>query len=549
MWLALVTVALAIDVVVTEDPRRDRWEVEWAHDEPVRGFVFARNRNPVQEGWKAGKGRIEPRGDRLAWLAPKGARVTSFSVRFDTDTSWKAKDYELNVAFGDGARLLYTDHLFVLPLVCPEGGECTDAELVAGEGEVHHYEVHTTPGRFVLTPDGRTEAVGRWSQRGSGVYLYLGSGEPLPEERVNFLIDPTTPAWVADRSREWIGPLFDHFEAQTGRSLSFTPTILLSYQGGEPGQGYGGGGLPGQMQLQLTGQAFEASTPELERTYAHFLAHETFHMWNGEELSTDIDGSEEWLSEGSAELFASWATEELGVASDEEVRAEVISYATQCASQLRGPLLRAHRQGNYRAFYTCGAAALYQVHLSLEAQGGLPAVFRDVFADGDRYSTYDLLEVVHRRTRDPLTTAFLERLLRSGLGADPVSAWATALGEAGLATRVVDAWEADALDERGLHNALVQTVGDCDCGGSMSVWNHGDRLLFDALEQCDALGEGLEVTEVAGVAVSPRREALRQVWAAIDAGEGFELAGPDGRVTVSCAEGVARPRALEASAD
>jgi len=542
-WLAM---AYGMEVTVVEDPGRDRWEATWVHDEAVRGFAFTRNRNPVQAKWKAKKGRLRDLDGYQVFLAPPGKTIDRFTATFRTDTSWQNKDYELNVAFSDGARLLYTDHLFVVPLTCPDdGSDCDDAELQGGEATVHRFDLRTDDGRFVVTPDGRSEAQATWSQTSRGVYVYFGDGEPLGDDRITFLIDPGLPAWIRERTDAWIGPLLDHFESQTGRVLGFAPVVFLSYTDGPADQqSLGGGGMPGQMQLQLIGGAWRHETDALATRYATFLAHETFHMWNGEELRTrrGLGPSEEWLSEGSAELFSWWAVEALGIQHAPFAEDQALAAAARCTTDLGGqPLLTAHRAGNQGAFYPCGAAALYQLHL----QADLPEVFAALFAEGATdYSTFDLLEQIQVHSEDPLAPAFAERLLRHGLGPDPATAWVAGFGS-GLPVEAAETWTVDGLPDGAYHDALVTTVGACDCGGAMSVWNEGDTIRFEGLDVCEALTSELRVEQAAGVDVADRRAALQAVWEAIDTDGAFELQGADDTRTIRCPDDLAPPRALQ----
>jgi hypothetical protein len=542
--MLLTTLALAMDVTVTEDPAKDRWTVTWTTDQPVQGLLFTRNRNPVQADFRPKKGRIVAEDGYQVWLAKKP--TTTFTATFDTNTAHQAKDYELNIAFGDGSRLLYTDHLFAVGVVCTDGStRCSTDDMETLPGEVHRYTFATTPGRQVLTPDGRTPGQATWNQSRGGVYILFGDTEALPDERVTFVMDPTLPAWIRAATARWIGPLLDGYTTRTGRALSFQPTILVSYGTNGDGLGYGGGGLPGQMQLHLEGTGWATETPETAATFAHFLAHETFHMWNGEELSTHVDGSEEWLSEGSAELFAWWAMQDLGLLDADGVLDRVHGAASRCVGDLGAePLLNAHRSGRYGAFYSCGATELFLLDAALQTKGTyLEAVVQDVFAEGDRYSTYDVLEAAHRLSKDPLLNGPLERTLRHGLGGDALARLETRFTEAGHPTHRVDAWTAADASRDVLHDALVETVARCDCGGAMSVWNKGSVLTFEGLEACDALGTTMDVTHIAGVAVDAKREALAAAWKAIDADGTVVLAGKTEERTVTCVD-VPRPQVL-----
>ena len=178
--------------------------------------------------------------------------------------------------------------------------------------------------------------------------------------------------------------------------------------------GLGGGTLEGLVQLNATGSRWERETPESIIKWFRFLAHESFHFWNGQMLKTRLDPSEEWLSEGSAEYFALVALKDFGLISEAEFHQKIIEAANKCISGLKAkPLLISHTTGNYRNFYTCGPVLLFLLDQKLAAdqvnkanKNRVMHLFSKLFtqaANSDRtYSTFDFLELIQEITKNPV---------------------------------------------------------------------------------------------------------------------------------------------------
>jgi len=519
-----------IEVVVREDPGSDSWTVTYTFPEPVSGLWWTRTRNQFRaDSWEAEGGTAgETEGVTGArwgeYLAVDGDRDT-FTLRFTTDTAYKEKDYELNLAFSEGSRLLYTGHLRVAAMARSEAGIERQDPLPM------RWRLETASERGIFV--GRASADGSMSVGDlNDIYIYFGDLEPVADARVTAFIDPGMPTWMVEDTRAFVPEVFAYFAGATGANLNFAPTVFLSYIPGEEGmESYGGGGLFHQMQLGAMGQAWQAPTEARRKTWLWFLAHESFHMWNGQMFPTRGGAAEEWLSEGSASYFADRALRDLGHMDDAQFDAVMREHASTCLHAVGdAPLRTAHVTGRYRAFYACGESLMFVTERQAEAAGSnLGAVFGDLFRRAgilDGWSTYDLLEGIEALAEDPLAPAFIMEALSEGLDAETLGA---ALEGAGLPVAIKQPWEVERSEEA-TQRIIARRLGACDCDGEVSAENREGAIAFQPLETCDALAQGMVVTEIDGHPVATVA-ALEALETAIAVGEQVTL---DGGVVLEC---------------
>jgi hypothetical protein len=520
---------LAVEVAVARDAAAGAWEVTYTLPEPAAGLWFTRTRTQFRAGvWSAEGAEIAAAGSFEYLAAEEDRRV--FTVRFEDDTAVKPKDYELNLAFTDGGALLYAGHLAAAPML-RDGQDLQRAEPLP-----LRWTLAAAPGGAVMA-GGRRGAALEAVEGIDDTYLYFGALEPVNGEREAALVDPGMPLWMVELTRAFIPEVFDRYAALTGAELGFVPTLFLSYQPGEEGvRSYGGGGLPGQIQLAASGQAWQEEDSELRYDWLWFLAHESFHMWNGQRFRARLDASEEWLSEGGASYMATRLLRDLGHIDQARFEAVVLEDARRCLTDLgEGPLVTAHTRGRYHSFYSCGSTLLFAMDGQLQAAGSdLPgawaAVFEQGAALGDTWSTFALLEHLQAVTEDPLAAAPYERALRQGIGLEEVQAL-LALG--GLPVTTAAPWEAGLSDEE-LRMALIKRLSACDCEGKLSADLFPEAFALRNTEHCRVLATGDLLVEVAGVAVSRPGEALEAMEATLEAvsigrreGEPVTLSCPD----------------------
>lgn len=424
----------AIDVDVQFDPPHDRWTASYQLQRPATTVRFLRPRFiPRSERWSI----LEPHG--AAWSKDgdvetiRFARPTSRLVlQFPTDSRELPKDYELNYTFNDGGRLLYTEHLAIA--------------IEQDARPRHRWTFRTTPAQRIVTVGHQGVANLRWSpdpEPEDGTYVYFGPAGPIDTERMQMLLDPGMPKWIAGEVRELLPRQFDFFARMTGFELDFKPLIFLTYQDSDKrGLVFSGGTLPGVLVAGLEGRSWLSDSPQASEMWFFHLAHEAFHLSNGEMFQPLEDA--QWLSEGSADYFALLAAREAGVMDQNRVEQRLIDAANRCVQQLGDStsLAGAGKAGKFTAYYGCGNVISFAADRAIQrrsqGESHIGTLFHRIFADAlesRHYSAADFLREL-KLLAEPKTSEAIERIIDSGLGTEPVQTIAALLDSAGLAVEV-----------------------------------------------------------------------------------------------------------------
>ncbi len=537
-----------MEVIVEERPDADRWRVEYRLDAPASGLRFMRNRNrfrsahwrvttPAQAAWRERDGYEE-------LYVTTGTASARFEIEFDSMLEGLPKDYELNKAFSDGSRLLFTGHLDARPLACPSGAVCASAETTPDDGGRSMWRLATAPARWVRLLDQAGVGELSWSPSTElseqGTYVYFGNIEPLESEHLVAIIDPGMPAWIREETASTLPALFRYYTAEVDVELSRKPLLLLSFGGFErPGRSSGGGVLHGLVELSIEGQGFREPSPEGRQQWQTTLAHEVFHLWNGQRFFIDLGPHEEWLSEGSAEYFARRALLALGAVDEQGFQRAVVEAANACLAQISGrPLLEPPLR--FGSFYPCGMTLMaWADGAARHADADIGDVFAAVFAaaarrETARYSTYDFLEQLERVSGHPLATGPIVRVLRVGVATGASGFFARQLHEAGIPVTAVEPGQAT-LGRWDFERLLGKHLVRCDCASDAPVRHRGGAVEIEASEACTLARDGARVTHIEGHSVSAESAAaLQALLARTRAGEPVTVRGDDGERLLRC---------------
>ncbi len=340
---------------------------------------------------------------------------------------------------------------------------------------------------------------------------------------------------MAAATRDFLPQLLAYYTRAIGAELDFVPTLELSYTPGAPDEArYSGGARGPRLQLAASGRAWEEETPERRRAWLWFLAHEAFHLWNGQRFQTRGGPAEDWLSEGGASYLADLALLDLGVDGGPRFEQAVRDHASACLIELGGvPLRAAPLDGHPRAAYSCGAALLFVTDRQLRLAGSdigelLGGTFRRGEARGG-WSTWDLLEGIEGATGDPLSPDFVMGALARGLDAEDLG---RALRGAGLPAVSAPVW-AEESSPQVLLKLLAGRIGACDCGGAVDARVSAGEISLLPLEGCGQLAEGLRVRSVAGVSLGDPAAALEAAEEQLAAGQPLRL---NGAIALDCPE-------------
>ncbi len=501
-----------VEIVATEIPSADRWRVKYTFKEPVAGIAFERSANKLRApAWTAyadGKPASWSTVNGLEALVAEGAPVREIELLFPTDVDTKPADYELNAAFSDGGRLLYTGHFSFRVLVCPNGPSCATAELaptkVPTDGDVR-WTFRTLAERGIVALDGQARGELAWTPTGrllsQGTYVYFGGLEPIETPHAKIIVDPGMPAWMRSTAEDAAPELLAWYESETGAQLARKPFLILSFGGTDQrGRTSSGGGLPGLMQLGAWGKDWLKDDDATRIHWKKSLAHELFHLWNGDLFSRKRD-DEGWLSEGSADFMAYRALLAVGEIDEQRYRTAVVDAANKCLLGLRyGALLGKRLPG--QAEYSCGMTLFTWADAATRTRGSsatrvLGAVFADAKARGDnQYGTEDVLDAVTHAAGDATTSSTMEGILRKGLPTDADTLFATKLRAMGWQVDLVPLAESTA-DKGSIVSAIGVVMARCDCDKRISFNSENHMIHFLDVPECNVLRD-VRVDEIEG---------------------------------------------------
>jgi hypothetical protein len=491
-----------IAVEVEELVGDDGWRVTYRLPEPFAGVFFPRARTRFRKAaWSAAAAGAEAtwhdgeEGERLCFTRP----TDIFAVAFSTWTEPLPKDYELNVAFSDGGRLLYTGHLLVEPLA-----ECTAiGSAPAGPAGGYRFDFATAPERSVLVLDEAGRGSLSWRPEDADraeTYVYFGGLARIEAEVATIVLDPGLPAWMVEEMEASLPRLLTRFAEVTGHELPFRPLLLVAWGGdGGSGRSFSGGSLPGLFLASAEGPGWLERTPDAWHPWFDRFAHETFHLWAGETFRTDE--SSEWLSEAAADHFALEAAVDLGVISRAEAGDRLREHGNECIVRLAGRgLMHAAGGGDFKAWYACGVVALAYADAELgrvDPELDLGDLFEALFAQAARQGTYGggiFVGGLERLGVAPDAIRNLRRLIGSGIPGEAGQFLAGLLEVAGVESRLVPPEEAE-LSTASWRAIATRAIGRCYCG--------------ERREGCDPVAEGARATTLAGIDV---RRSPREAW-------------------------------------
>jgi hypothetical protein len=420
---AASTPRAAIDI--QELQATDSWRVSYRFSRPLNAITFSRERGPLRGAWKV----VEPAGtswksagDREWLLLP--APADRLVIEFPTNSADREKDYNLNIAFTDGSRLLYTGHFLI-----DEADESPWTFRTSASRDVRLLDEH---GRGSLTWPG-----------GDETYVYFGAVKPVVTERMTLMVDPGLPQWIETQMRELAPKQLDYFAKHLGTELSFKPVVFLSYVDDKsPGLSFKGGTLTGLVQIAVTGVGWAEQNADAAEKWYSRLAHEVFHLYNGQHFEHGREA--EWLSEASADAAALRAMRDNGVIDAAREKQLIVEAANECIVRLEG---KAITKAASRTYYACGMLTQFL------AGDDIFAVYRKTFRPN--YTTADFLASAKNADR-------IEQFAMRGPAGPTDEYVAAILNDSGVPVARVEPEEAK-LTQNVSRVMLLQSVKRCAC--------------------------------------------------------------------------------------
>lgn len=479
----------------------DDWEAEYSFSQPISSFEFSRNTNNFRrEQWKlsSGNGNIEFIKDREVVVLKEPAR--SFKIFLKTWVEVLPKDYELFRTFSEGSKLLYSGHFEGTPVtadpMAPTFSKYTFVPL-SSERVIQNGKI------------GNLGKASTWDdETGNGTYVYFGNIKPLSTPHLTAILDPALPSWIKNKTLKDLPQLFNFYNQKLNTPLNFKPFVILSVSDlTSEGISYGGGTLPGLVELSIWGRDWKKDSSINTEKYFKFLAHESAHLWNGQLF--DDPSETMWLSEGGADAFAYRAMKDVGLISRSRYLELLSGALNSCLMQLNGKPIFNSSGSNGEALpaYTCGST----MHLIIESEikktnskEDLFSIWKSLFAkakaNNNKYSEELYSGTIDNMTGNSHFSKNLVSFIHEGSKNQEVSLIAL-LNEAGAKTEISENSEyGPKYWQRLWGRKLMQALVTGDCGG-ISMWGKEDHYLVEKMPSCKTIKEDIPVKKVAGLEI------------------------------------------------
>ena len=359
--------------------------------------------------------------------------------------------------------------------------------------------------------------------------VYFG---PPPEEDpdMTFVSDPGLPDWIETDVRRAALDSLSFFEGLLDVRPPTIPMIFLGLLTPEDPMFYVGDVSPnGVINLQFSERVLSPERDERFMLFiTSFVAHETFHLWQGDKY-IEADGvNGRWLNEGAAEYFSLLAQAQMMADGPALLRGRLAQNLDRCLTDLsdegRGLLdLEGHAAEATR--YACGTVVHWIVDLQLRDSGGAAALWRSLLDTQGGYGVAEFRSLASNGA-DHLAALFEgDESLQSSVLA--------ALNGLGAEVQLVDA------PPEAWATAALWPLLESSCVGQLGVLTEAERFYLDTGERCGALSGDPEAVAVAGHSLSAdSRGAFSAVETACARGEGVSVRLRDGashrEVQVGC---------------
>ena len=376
-----------------------------------------------------------------------------------------------------------------------------------GEGWMIHVpsllgETGPLPSEVVIDPGpGWTLTAGPGGKPTDG-FVYVGPAEPNPSGGARTVVDGAIPEWLANDARGAIESSNAFFARGLAIAAPGEPVLLMGALPVEDRSTYVGDVTPnGVINLQF---ATRMLPPERDQRFTDlvvpFVAHETFHVWQGDRFR-DVEGvNGRWLTEGAAEYFGLLAQAEQSPAAavrSREVLARRLGGCLSAMDTRPQGLIRLAGRDAQSTRYDCGTVSQWLADLQMKADGGLFAAWRRLLTPPEGYGVSDFRAILagYPSRGDAGQTSLLD-------GSDDIRAAVIgSLKSLGAEVSIADpgpaAWA----------NAALWPLLSSNCSGQRGIRTENGRFFLDTGDRCGLLSGDLEAVSIDGARLDSAGES------------------------------------------
>ncbi len=400
------------------------------------------------------------------------APMAAFEIAVKPDTRQRDRIYPALTPVGKG-WLVYAPHL--LPANVGGLSHELDFKLPDGWTVVGHRGKDDA-----LTLDG---------------WVFIGPEAYVERGETNVVTAPDTPAWLREKILTAANDSAALYADRLGVELTSTPGIVIAHFPNDRGEGMRGDVTAGAMvSVRFYGGGWSKASPDGGELVREFLAHETFHFWNGDMVDSAENGERPWLHEGGASYAALLALDPTPAPESAPLLAGINLNLAKCQSALKESesLMTADLRGGETP-YACGVVLQWAWDAGLRSTSGntrdVLSLWKDVIADAMRGNReYSVASTVRHVPQDAGKAG---EILLNRTGPDRWTAFADAVHSYGA--QLVTGRSGDEDRMAGLMHLL-----SIHCNGQRGFSTMAGHIEFDTGDRCGPLNGDKSFDTVAG---------------------------------------------------
>ncbi|NJC40416.1 hypothetical protein GGQ87_000674 [Brevundimonas alba] len=372
-------------------------------------------------------------------------------------------------------------------------------------------------------------------------FVYVGPDVSSPTEGTRTIIDPAVPVWLTDDARAALETSNAFFAEGLAIPAPGRPVLLMGALPPEDRSTYVGDVTAnGVINLQFATRMLPAGRDSrFTDLVVPFVAHETFHVWQGNGFRDEEGINGRWLTEGSAEYFsllAQAAQSPEAAGRSRQVLARRFGACLSAMDLKSEGLLHLDEAAAQATRYDCGTVSQWLADLQTRSSGGLFGIWRGLLTRPDGYgvSEFRALLAEHPSAGDAGQAALLD-------GSTEIrGAVVSALDAMGARLSPADpgrvAWA----------QAALWPLLNSSCSGQRGIRTDDGRFFLDTGDRCGSLSGDLQAVSIDGQRFDVSAEAAFHAVEAACASRGAVTVGlMDGEtvreVEASCSRAASPP--------
>ena len=329
------------------------WRVSYQLPKAVKQLVFLRSPNDARvKRWISESPNLElVFEDNYEVVRHQfGESFTVATFKLTPNYVHLPKDYAPFMQFSNGGIAIYTGRYFVCLETCETDTNKWSFNLTAADTDT------------IISNGNLSVGSASWVDKDSGQNVYVGAQKPLESSHFFGIIDPILPKEIVKPLNKSLPELMDFFAEKLGL-VDDKPLVFASFEKKDKTvkPGSQGGTLPNQVFMFWYGGDIKerATQNNFLEGLLWFFGHEAAHFYQ----KGNFDNKHAWIHEGSAELMAYLALNEI-MPKTRDYTEKKLNFADAMCKKKREKISldKASETGEFKMHYNCGLVLLKQLH-------------------------------------------------------------------------------------------------------------------------------------------------------------------------------------------